>query len=96
MNKTRKNLNKDINSLLKEFIDTTTTELTSVYHIGKVVNNNDPDKLGRVQVRVFGIFSNDIPDEDLPWALPEQNFVGSLVGSMIIPPIDALLNVRFC
>ena len=91
----RPNINKEIAVLLREFIDNKTIELTSEYHIGKVVDNNDPDKMGRVKIRVYGIFTDEIPDVDLPWALPEQNFVGSLMGSMIVPPIDAVLNVRF-
>lgn len=39
---------------------------------GIVENNNDPDKLGRVQVRVFSIHPLDkqkLPTEDLPWAI---------------------------
>jgi len=95
MNKERQNINKELSVLLREFIDNTETELTSVYHIGKVVDNKDPEKLGRVRIRVFGVHSKEIPDDDLPWALSEQNFSGSLLGSMIIPPIDAILNVRF-
>jgi len=95
MNNIRKDYNKKLTTLLKEFIDKTTIELTSDYHIGKVVDNKDPNKIGRVRVRVYGVYSDKIPDSDLPWALPEQNFSGSLLGSMIVPPKDAILNVRF-
>lgn len=38
---------------------------------GEVININDPLQLGRVQVRIYGIHSDNkilIPDEDLPWA----------------------------
>lgn len=41
------------------------------WFIGIAVNNKDPLKLGRVQVRIRGIHSNsvqDIPNCDLPWA----------------------------
>ena len=41
------------------------------WFIGTVLSFNDPEELGRVQVRIFGIHSNnttDIPHEDLPWA----------------------------
>lgn len=41
------------------------------WFLGKVINNNDPDMLGRVQVRISGIHSNnqtDIPEHTLPWA----------------------------
>lgn len=38
---------------------------------GELININDPLELGRVQVRIYGIHSDNrvlIPDEDLPWA----------------------------
>ena len=41
------------------------------WFLGKVINANDPDMLGRVQVRISGIHSNyqnDIPEYTLPWA----------------------------
>lgn len=45
--------------------------------LGLVVDNNDPEKLGRCRIRVFGVFdakdsSNNffIPDDKLPWAIP--------------------------
>lgn len=41
------------------------------WFIGRVVSINDPLKLGRVRVRIFGIHSSsreDIPEADLPWA----------------------------
>ena len=41
-----------------------------VWWVGVVENNNDPLKLGRCQVRIFGWHSenkDDIPTEDLPW-----------------------------
>lgn len=44
---------------------------TTRWFIGRVVNNADPKVAGRVQVRIYGIHSenlNDISDEDLPWA----------------------------
>lgn len=44
----------------------------SRWFIGRVINNRDPDMLGRVQVRINGIHSelqSDIPQSGLPWAL---------------------------
>lgn len=41
--------------------------------IGVVEDRNDPEKLGRCRVRIFGIHTSDlnlIPSEDLPWAIP--------------------------
>lgn len=41
-----------------------------IMYEAKVVNNNDPRKLGRLQARIKGLF-DDIPDADLPWSNPE-------------------------
>ena len=43
----------------------------SIWFVGKVISNTDPLKLGRVQIRVMGMHSDDlsmIPTADLPWA----------------------------
>lgn len=45
---------------------------------GVVENNNDPEKAGRVRVRIFGLHTEKklktetegIPTEELPWAEP--------------------------
>ena len=41
--------------------------------IGVVEDRNDPLKLGRARVRIFGYHTSNLtvlPKEDLPWALP--------------------------
>ena len=39
------------------------------FFFGTVVNNNDADLfLGRVQIRVYGLHGEEIPNSDLPWA----------------------------
>ena len=41
------------------------------WFLGTVVDVNDPDKLDRVKVRVYGIHTSntvDIPNDKLPWA----------------------------
>jgi hypothetical protein len=66
-------------------------------YLGKIVDINDPLKLGRAKVNVFGIF-DDLPIEDIPWA--EQNpgisfgkgFGG---GNITIPRNGAVVYVRF-
>lgn len=63
-------------------------------YIGKVVDNKDPDKIGRCKIKVFGLF-DEVADDDLPWAIGEQGFVGSLVGSFIVPPIGCIVSVSF-
>jgi hypothetical protein len=37
---------------------------------GKVIQNEDPDGVKRVKVRVRGVFNEPIKKEDIPWALP--------------------------
>ena len=44
-----------------------------VWWMGVVENRNDPLKIGRCQVRIYGFHTDslsDIPTEDLPWAHP--------------------------
>lgn len=43
--------------------------------MGEVVDVNDPDKSGRVKVRIFGQHDDktNIPDKDLLWAVPKQD-----------------------
>lgn len=90
------NLEKDVSILLKEFIDNNLPQRKLKMFTGKVEDNQDPDKLGRCKIRVSKIFDEkNISTEDLPWAIPEQNFVGSNVGSFIVPPIDTLVRVYF-
>lgn len=59
-----------------------------VWWIGVVENNNDPVKIGRCQVRIFGWHTDDknlIPTADLPWShavLPINNSKSFSVPSM--------------
>lgn len=63
-------------------------------YIGIVVDNNDPDKLGKCKIRVFGVF-DEVADKDLPWAAGEQEFIGGLKGSFIVPPVGCIVAVGF-
>jgi len=67
-------------------------------HRGVVVNTADPDQTGRIKVRVYGIFEDDIPVADLPWAVPAQPlFVGSGFdyGYFAVPEVDSQVFVFF-
>ena len=49
------------------------SEFTETWYRGVVEDNNDPEQMGRVKVRIMGIHSEDTPDESvssshLPWA----------------------------
>jgi len=65
-------------------------------YIGVVESVEDPDKMMRVQVRVFGVFTDKVPAKDLPWAeylLP----VGSRVNDGCFTPavVGDYVWVRF-
>ena len=41
------------------------------WFLGIVIDINDPEELGRVKVRIFGVHGEntiDVPNRDLPWA----------------------------
>jgi uncharacterized protein involved in type VI secretion and phage assembly len=58
---------------------------------GVVVDNNDPNQLGRLTARVPDIFG----DETSGWALPATPYAGDGVGLYLIPPVGASVWVEF-
>ena len=65
---------------------------------GTVVNINDPLNLARIKVRVYGIHSSQILDEDLPWAqvvapITEGGTAG--LGNPLGIQVDALVFGMF-
>lgn len=72
-------------------------DLRNMEFLGVVVDVEDPKKIGRCRIRVFGKF-DDIEDGDLPWATPYRNLSfgqdgGS--GQFSTPKKDAVVRVRF-
>jgi hypothetical protein len=61
---------------------------------GKVVQRIDPLRLGRVKARVFGVHSDNIKDEDLPWAWPTLP-CSDQCGLWFVPPLGSWVRVRF-
>lgn len=59
--------------------------------LGLVEDNKDPDKLGRIKVRVQSVF-DDIPVEDIPWANPVKSLSSR---SYEIPAIGKIVSVFF-
>ena len=57
--------------------------------IAEVVNVYDPDQSGRVQIRVFGYHDDvsNIPDKDLPWAMPLQPVTSAAYGKIGTAPL---------
>lgn len=45
-------------------------------YVGVVEDNQDPDKMGRVKVRVMDVF-DEIEVEDIPWAMPWKDLNGN-------------------
>ena len=65
---------------------------------GLVLDNDDPDKLGRIKVKIFTVFSSEIPATYLPWAVPAfPLFTGSGngFGSFAVPEINSHVFVMF-
>ena len=60
---------------------------------GKVISNDDPLKLGRVQVQIFGI--NDENPAYSSWALPENGYLGAETSNLVVPPIDSVIRGYF-
>lgn len=56
-----------------------------------VQNNEDPDGLGRLRLRVPGV----LDAQDSNWALPCLPFAGPGMGSLVLPPVGANVWVEF-
>lgn len=72
-------------------------ELIGRFFIGKIIGNDDPLKMERIQVRVPYIF-DDCSDENLPWAIAiKQRLQGatSVVGSFGVPVVGTDVVVAF-
>lgn len=57
---------------------------------GCVENRNDPLKLGRCQVRIVGLHTDDklvLPTEDLPWAYPMQPVTSAAMNGIGWTPV---------
>ena len=66
---------------------------------GRVVDVADPERRGRVRVRVPQVYGSDeeaefIADDELPWALPNsRHFAGT--GEAWVPPLASTVWVGF-
>ena len=72
-------------------------DLMNTSWIGEVVDIEDPQKIGRVRVKVYGKF-DEIPDTDIPWAYPGNiQFSGSDSGgsSFSVPKKGSIVSVKF-
>jgi hypothetical protein len=61
-----------------------------VWWTGVVEDRDDPEKLGRCRVRIFGFHTDDItllPTSDLPWALPLQSVTSAATSGLGQTPV---------
>ena len=67
-------------------------------YIGIIVDPEDPEKIGRCRVRVYGVYEG-IEDKDLPWANPSQKstYFGKdgKSGSISVPKKGTFVQVEF-
>jgi len=67
-------------------------------YIGRVVNIQDPELRDRVQVRILGLISDDVLDENCPWAEQLTSiFSGTptTTGVSSVPNIGSLVYIQF-
>lgn len=86
---------EELTDTMSKFVSKEEAKPDLRFYVGKIENNKDPDKLGRCKIRVFGIYGDDIPTNDIPWANPDFSFIGSTLGSFVVPPEDAIVRVYF-
>lgn len=64
-----------------------------IWWIGIVEDRMDPEQMGRCRVRIYGYHSddkNEIPTEDLPWAIPIQPIYSAALSGIGITPVGPL------
>ena len=66
-------------------------ELINDFYIGVVEDNIDPNRKGRIKVRIQTLY-HDIPVEDIPYAYP---FAGIAGKEFQVPAIGKLVNILF-
>lgn len=81
---------KPFSILLKEQDDP-----ASMSFLGCVEDNNDPDKVGKIKVRI-SLYS-ELSTEDLPWAYPLLGSHGNSVeyGGLNIPEVGSQVRITF-
>ena len=64
-----------------------------IWWIGVVEDRNDPERIGRVKVRIYGYHTDQkdiLPTEDLPWAIPIQPITSAAISGVGSSPIGPL------
>lgn len=82
-------INQTVHGTYEKFEQDPTTRWT-----GKVIDNNDPDKLGRVKVLIMGYY-DELAEAAIPWAIPDISYIGGSNGNFIIPEKGTILRGYF-
>jgi hypothetical protein len=61
---------------------------------GIVINNNDPDQLGRCQIKIYGYYEELAP-KNIPWAIPDIPSMASTKGNFVIPELNTIVRGYF-
>lgn len=88
-------LNRDIYRVLNDLVCAESDEGFYGRYYGVVEDNADPLKKGRIKVRIYSLFPDSIQAKDIPWAIPDWGYAGSLKGSFIVPPKNTKVRVTF-
>lgn len=71
-------------------------DFSGIYR-GKIVDNNDPDKLGRCRIQIYPMFYS-IAADMLPWATPAFSLfsgAGDGTGSFCVPDVGSFVFAFF-
>jgi hypothetical protein len=90
----KERLGQDISKTLYSYLNEHVDENYDQSYVGVVEDNMDPNKWGRVRVRLHGLY-DDIPTDSLPWASPNFPLAVGVKGSFIVPEIGTVVNVEF-
>lgn len=90
----KERLSQDITETLANYLWDEVDENYNQSYLGVVEDNMDPNKWGRVRVRLHGLY-DDIPTEALPWCSPNFPLAVGVKGSFIVPEIGTIINVEF-
>jgi hypothetical protein len=72
-------------------------DLRNTSWLGEVVDIADPQKIGRIKVKVFGKF-DELDNESIPWAYPGNNIsAGSADGGSFfsVPKLGSIVSIKF-
>lgn len=61
---------------------------------GIVVNNNDPEQIGRCKIKIYGYY-DDLAIANIPWAVPDINGLASTKGNFVIPELNTIVRGYF-